>query len=119
MAEKELDEGKRRFLVTATTVASGVAAGMVRFEQQDQEAVISVILDKSRRGKNLGALLIWTACRKLFRERPLSLISAFIKPDNAVSIRAFEKAGFENAGQTTVENHLALRFQLRRAAIET
>lgn len=27
MAEKELDEGKRRFLVTATTVASGVAAG--------------------------------------------------------------------------------------------
>src|SRR5688572_26800567 len=27
MAEKELDEGKRRFLLTATTVASGVAAG--------------------------------------------------------------------------------------------
>jgi len=28
MAEKELDEGKRRFLLTATTVASGVAAGV-------------------------------------------------------------------------------------------
>jgi ubiquinol-cytochrome c reductase iron-sulfur subunit len=27
MAENELDEGKRRFLVTATTVATGVAAG--------------------------------------------------------------------------------------------
>ena len=27
MAEKELDEGKRRFLLTATTVAGGVAAG--------------------------------------------------------------------------------------------
>ena len=27
MAEKELDQGKRRFLLTATTVASGVAAG--------------------------------------------------------------------------------------------
>lgn len=27
MSEKELDQGKRRFLLTATTVASGVAAG--------------------------------------------------------------------------------------------
>ena len=27
MAEKDLDQGKRRFLLTATTVASGVAAG--------------------------------------------------------------------------------------------
>ncbi|MGZ8197410.1 MAG: ubiquinol-cytochrome c reductase iron-sulfur subunit, partial [Burkholderiales bacterium] len=27
MSEKELDQGKRRFLLTATTVATGVAAG--------------------------------------------------------------------------------------------
>jgi hypothetical protein len=31
--------------------ASGVAAGMVRFEQRDQEALVSVILDKSGAGK--------------------------------------------------------------------
>jgi RimJ/RimL family protein N-acetyltransferase len=99
--------------------ASGVAAGMVRFEQRNQEALVSVSLDESRRGKNLGALLIWIACRKFFREQCASLINALIKPDNAASIRVFEKAGFENAGQTTVQNQPALRFQLQRGAVAT
>jgi RimJ/RimL family protein N-acetyltransferase len=100
------------------TDARGAAVGLVRFDQQGQEAVISIILDKSQRGKNLGALLIWTACRKLFRERRLSQITALIKPDNSASVRAFEKVGFESAGQTTVENYPALRFQLRRETAE-
>ncbi|KAF0180031.1 MAG: N-acetyltransferase GCN5 [Limisphaerales bacterium] len=92
--------------------------GQVRFDLEGCIATISVSLDASRRGKNLGALLIWTACQKLFRESAVEAIHAFIKPDNAASIRAFEKAGFEPAGQTEVKGCAALRFELKRSAAE-
>jgi UDP-2,4-diacetamido-2,4,6-trideoxy-beta-L-altropyranose hydrolase len=93
--------------------------GQVRFDLEGFVATISVSLDARRRGKNLGALLIWTACQKLFRESGVEVIHALIKPDNAASIRAFTKAGFEPDGQTTVKGCAALRFALTRAAAET
>ncbi len=93
--------------------------GQVRFGFDGRTATISVSLDAARRGKNLGSLLIWSACQKLFRESAIETIHALIKPDNAASIRAFVKAGFEPAGQTTVKGCAALRFDLSRAAAET
>lgn len=93
---------------------SGAPLGMVRFEAAGQEAVISVSVDQRRRGKNLGVLLIWKACRLLFREQPVTAVQALVKPDNAASIRAFEKAGFEKQGEVRVENQPALQLQLRR-----
>jgi UDP-2,4-diacetamido-2,4,6-trideoxy-beta-L-altropyranose hydrolase len=92
--------------------------GQVRFDLDGSAATTSVSLDSARRGKNLGALLIWSACQKLFRESGVETIHALIKPDNAASIRAFTKAGFEPDGQTTVKGCAALRFALMRAAAE-
>lgn len=92
--------------------------GQVRFNVTGREATISVSLDAGQRGKNLGALLIWLACRKLFREAPVEIIHAFIKPDNAVSIWAFEKSGFEKAGAKEVRNQAALLLQLARHRAE-
>jgi UDP-2,4-diacetamido-2,4,6-trideoxy-beta-L-altropyranose hydrolase len=97
---------------------TGAPLGQVRFDLDGSTATISVSLDAARRGKNLGALLIWSACQKLFRESTVEVIHAFIKPDNASSIRAFEKAGFEPAGQTEVKGCAALRFELKRSAAE-
>lgn len=85
--------------------------GQVRFDLEGRVAAISVGLDPAQRGRNLGALLIWAACRKLAREADVERIVAFIKPDNAASIRAFEKAGFARAGATTVNGQPALRFE--------
>ena len=92
--------------------------GQVRFDLDASSATISVSLDATQRGRNLGALLIWSACQKLFRESPVETIHAHIKPDNTASIRAFKKAGFEPAGQTEVKGFAALRFALSRAATE-
>ncbi|MBI4326591.1 MAG: UDP-2,4-diacetamido-2,4,6-trideoxy-beta-L-altropyranose hydrolase [Chloroflexi bacterium] len=92
--------------------------GQVRFNMAGREATISVSLDAGRRGKHLGALLIWLACRKLFREAPVEMINAFIKPGNAMSIRAFEKSGFEKAGAKEVKNQAALLLQLARHRAE-
>ena len=92
--------------------------GQVRFDLDGTTATISVSLDATRRGKNLGALLIWSACQQLLRESAVETIHALIKPDNTASIRAFEKAWFEPAGQTEVKGCAALRFELKRSAAE-
>ncbi|MEQ2010477.1 MAG: bifunctional UDP-2,4-diacetamido-2,4,6-trideoxy-beta-L-altropyranose hydrolase/GNAT family N-acetyltransferase, partial [Limisphaerales bacterium] len=97
---------------------TGSPLGQVRFDLDGPTATISVSLDATQRGKNLGALLIWSVCQKLFRESAVETIHAFIKPDNAASIRAFEKAGFEPVGQTTVKGCAALRFEFGRSAAE-
>ncbi len=91
-----------------------LAVGQVRFDLESHTATISVGLDVRRRGKNLGALLIWSACQKLFRESAVEAVHALIKPDNAASIRAFKKAGFEPAGEAAVKGCVALKFVLQR-----
>lgn len=96
----------------------GAPLGQVRFDLEGLDATISISLDASRRRKNLGALLIWSACQKLFRNSAVKTIHAFIKLDNAASIRAFEKAGFEPGGETEVKGCVALRFELKRSAAE-
>jgi RimJ/RimL family protein N-acetyltransferase len=83
----------------------------VRFDIEGREATISISLDPAQRGKSLGTLLIWAACRKLVRESNVERIIAFIKPDNVASVRAFEKAGFVKAGETTIHGQRALRFE--------
>jgi UDP-2,4-diacetamido-2,4,6-trideoxy-beta-L-altropyranose hydrolase len=97
----------------------GKLIGQVRFDVCAGNATVSVGLGKVHRGKDWGALLIWSACRKLFREQSVDKIHAYIKLDNIASIRAFEKAGFEKSGNTTIKGCLALNFQLTRANAET
>jgi UDP-2,4-diacetamido-2,4,6-trideoxy-beta-L-altropyranose hydrolase len=97
----------------------GKAIGQVRFDVCEGNATISVGLGKVHRGKDLGALLIWSACRKLFREQTVDKIHASIKPDNIASVRAFQRAGFEKAADTTIKGGSALNFQLTRANVET
>ena len=97
---------------------NGKAIGQVRFNTNQQEATISVGLDRLHRGRDLGALLIWSASQKLFHELPVVLIHAYIKPDNLASVRAFQKAGFEKTGMTTIKGREALSLQLTRAAAQ-
>ncbi len=98
---------------------NGGQIGMVRFDLESETVAISGSLDKNQRGRNRGALLIWSACRKLFRETQVEAVDAFIKPNNHASIRAFRKAGLELANQTVVKNQPALRFQIKRGRLET
>jgi RimJ/RimL family protein N-acetyltransferase len=96
--------------------ASGQPVGMVRFEVAGAEATISISLAASARGRSLGALLIWAACRRLFREQPeVTRVLAWIKPDNEPSKRAFQKAGFLEAARKEVKGQPALVYELQRA----
>ncbi|GAB3540721.1 GNAT family N-acetyltransferase [Spirosoma fluminis] len=73
---------------------AGVPVGQVRFERTSGEVIIGASVDAHFRGKGLASELIrqgCVACRKQWGDL---LIHAYIKADNQVSVRSFEKAGF-------------------------
>jgi UDP-2,4-diacetamido-2,4,6-trideoxy-beta-L-altropyranose hydrolase len=92
----------------------GAAIGQIRFEQSGATATVSVSLDRVVRGGGLGAAGIVCGTEDLFARTPVSLVHAYIKPDNLASVRAFEAAGFTCAGPTTVRGQPGLHFTLQR-----
>jgi RimJ/RimL family protein N-acetyltransferase len=92
----------------------GGAIGQIRFDQSGPEATVSVGLDRGVRGGGLGAAGIVCGTEDLFGRSPVSLVHAYVKPDNLASVRAFEAAGFTCAGPTTVRGQSALHFTLHR-----
>jgi len=68
--------------------------GQVRFELKDNDATISIVLDRKYRGKGYGSRLIERASKKIFEVSNVVVIHAYIKESNTVSVGAFKKAGF-------------------------
>jgi UDP-2,4-diacetamido-2,4,6-trideoxy-beta-L-altropyranose hydrolase len=99
--------------------AEGQPLGQVRFEAApERQAVISIMLDASCRGQNLGSLLIWSACKKLFAETDRTAAQAFIKTGNEVSARAFVKAGFQRRTDVEIRGQPALSFDFAKPEMD-
>jgi UDP-2,4-diacetamido-2,4,6-trideoxy-beta-L-altropyranose hydrolase len=99
--------------------AEGQILGQVRFEAAPEgQAVISIVLDPSFRGQNLGRLLIWSACKKLFGETEWTAVLAFIKTSNVTSVRAFAGAGFQRRAEVQIKGHAALSFELTKQEMD-
>jgi UDP-2,4-diacetamido-2,4,6-trideoxy-beta-L-altropyranose hydrolase len=101
------------FFYVATN-GCGQPIGQVRFELANHEAVISVSLAPSSRGKGYGTALIVRGIEQFFSESGADLIHAYIKTDNSTSVRAFEKADFKDAGLKTVGGHQARHFVFKK-----
>ena len=86
--------------------------GQVRFDQEETETVISVVVDRDWRHCGYGVTLIRAACEELFLHSDSTAIHAYVKPDNEASRRAFIKAGFKEADDTVRQGHLAGHFIL-------
>ncbi|MEO0326209.1 MAG: GNAT family N-acetyltransferase [Myxococcota bacterium] len=71
---------------------AGEAVGVVRLAEGRDETEISIALDADATGKGLGRVLIRLAVEAAQGRR--SPVSAYIRPDNLPSRRAFEGAGF-------------------------
>lgn len=83
--------------------------GMVRFDIDGDDATISVNLAPTSRGRGLGVRLI-TEATAWFHERHPMAVTAWIRPTNLSSVRAFDRAGYrrtssERADRLRYEHH--------------
>ena len=94
--QKLADSGSRIFVAENE---SGDPIGQIRFDQrQDEDWEVDVSIAREMRGQGLAGELIWGAVERMQRELPKATIHAFVKPSNAASIKAFERAAFRRLG---------------------
>jgi UDP-2,4-diacetamido-2,4,6-trideoxy-beta-L-altropyranose hydrolase len=108
-----LRDPRHRMLIAEAP--GGTAVGGVRMELADEHAVISVSIDRGSRGVGYGRWLIRLASLDILQDAAVTDVHAYIKPDNAESIRAFECAGFRFHSRTMVRNQPAVLFAFRPA----
>lgn len=69
--------------------------GQVRFDINYQGvAKVSIIIDKDKRGRGYGAKVLKLSCEYAFKSFPIKEMIAYIKWENAPSLRIFKKSGF-------------------------
>lgn len=68
--------------------------GQVRYQINNREAVVGILVDKSHRGKGYASKMLSIAADYFQRLNPDVEIQAFIKVTNTASYQAFIKAGY-------------------------
>ncbi|MGO8983400.1 MAG: UDP-2,4-diacetamido-2,4,6-trideoxy-beta-L-altropyranose hydrolase [Terriglobales bacterium] len=90
--------------------AGSDAVGLVRFQIEDDSALLSVNVASRFRGEGWGRELILFSTRDLVRTRGVRRVQAFVKPENHASVRLFEASGFRSAGKERIADQDALLF---------
>jgi UDP-2,4-diacetamido-2,4,6-trideoxy-beta-L-altropyranose hydrolase len=89
-------------LMLLSVDAADAPLGQVRIDGcRDGEAEIHVSVAGERRGQGWGARLLRAAVERAGRELRVRRIHAYIKSENAGSLRTFQKAGFQDRGLAT------------------
>lgn len=74
-------------------------AALLRFDLNDNTALISYQIGAAFRGKGLGHRVLQVGLKELKKHFPeISQAIGYVQPENLASVRAFEKADFENLG---------------------
>lgn len=82
-------------IVSCSYFSSIVDFGQVRIQKiSNTDAVISISLDKSFRGKGLGIQMLMMSIELFRKSFPLIKINAYIKIENIASKNIFERSGF-------------------------
>lgn len=88
--------------------------GQIRYQIEEKSAVVSVSVAPTSRGNGYGTEIIQSGSLEIWNTTAIMCIHAYIKPDNVASLRAFEKAGFEDAGTVSMGESLARHLVNRR-----
>lgn len=83
--------------------------GLIRFENEGESSVISIVLGEKFRGKGLGRALISMAAEKLFETSTVKQVVAQIKQGNEASERAFKAAGFVPVEPVILKGQMAVQ----------
>lgn len=92
----KLSDAKCLFYMALTE--SGEPFGQIRFDIDGDFGVVSINLSPEFRSFGIGAKVTKSACDTFIRDSGTKKIRALIKDANPASLRCFEKAGFESAG---------------------
>jgi UDP-2,4-diacetamido-2,4,6-trideoxy-beta-L-altropyranose hydrolase len=68
--------------------------GQIRFAVDGKHAVVSLSVAPESRGKGYGKEILIEAAKKFFNETDIEQISAYVKSENMLSLKVFQKAGF-------------------------
>lgn len=91
----------------------GHPLGQVRFDRQpDGSAETDISIARDYRGRGMGTQALGLACESFRESGKARRIVAFIKPENAPSLKAFEKAGFVRQGREWVKGQEAIVMSL-------
>lgn len=83
--------------------------GQIRFDTRtDGDFEIDISVSKEWRGRGLAVPLIQQAARLILNGGPHARLHAFVKAENVVSVRAFEKGGFKRVGIDQVQGNAAI-----------
>ncbi|MDG6249243.1 GNAT family N-acetyltransferase [Methanocalculus sp.] len=97
---------------------NNVPVGQIRFSIQDDEAVVSVLVDENFRKKGLGEQIISLGSHRFFEETSIGTIHAYVKEKNSASIKAFVNAGYIPKGTVSMHNQCVNHFILERQAAQ-
>jgi len=96
------------------TINDRTPLGQVRYDTKQENAVISISIDKKFRSKGYGVVLIRKTSKILFNESNVRRVHAYVKQDNNASANVFTKAGFKKLELTTIHAQPATHFVLER-----
>lgn len=99
--------------------AGATAVGQVRYQLQQDRAVLSLNLGREFRGKGYSRRLVKLANQKLFQSSNVKFVDAYVKPDNAASLKTFASAGFRREGMIEVHGESAIHFTFDRNGVES
>jgi spore coat polysaccharide biosynthesis predicted glycosyltransferase SpsG/RimJ/RimL family protein N-acetyltransferase len=88
--------------------------GQVRFQIQNNSAVVSISIRNEFRGKGLSKKILKEACIKTFRQKNIEKIIAYILPNNIASTKAFTSIGFVPDGEEILGDETFYKFVLSK-----
>ena len=84
--------------------------GMVRIEKNKDEIIIGISISKNFRGRGFASLMIEMASTDYLKLTEIKRIIAYIKGENAISKKSFEKAGYIEFDEVMINNELSKKY---------
>ncbi|KAF5086817.1 Acetyltransferase (GNAT) domain protein [anaerobic digester metagenome] len=86
-------------------------AAQIRFEIEEEVAIISISISEKYRGIGIGYPIINEALKLLKDSSNVKLLKAYIKKSNNSSLKFFEKSGFKLTGPVLIDGNEAYEYE--------
>ena len=94
----------------------GTPHGVIRFNidaETKGETIISISLAPKSRGLGLAPIILSLSAAQFFKAHSSQVITAWIKPENKASHRAFERANYKDYPSPNYPNRVRMRLDYK------